>query len=149
MGHIDQIAKLGIKAILSINEEYEFEDQLFAETVKQADWKIRNIHDLYIASPDLEPIEISELAKAIDFVVQQVNLGNSVYVHCMAGRGRSASVVVGSLIRLQNCSLEGAIRHVQQCRPQVIISQKQKESIFSCCHILAQNNPLPLQSIFV
>lgn len=129
--HVDKIIKLGVTTILSINEEYEFNDQLFAKPVKAIDWQEKKINILKIESPDLEPIELLKLAKAINYVVQEVNLGKTVYVHCTGGRGRSASVVVGSLIRMQNYSIEAAINHVQKCRPQVIISQKQKESIFN------------------
>lgn len=135
--HIDKIINLGMKAILSINEDYELQDQLCAKPVKPKDWQERNVRVLNISSPDLKPIEISKLAQAINYVVQEVNLGNSVYVHCTSGRGRSASVVVGSLIQTTNCSLEEAIRHVQKCRPQVMLSEKQKEAIGICCHNLS------------
>lgn len=130
--HINKIAQIGVKAILSINEDYEFGDQLFAKPVREMDWQKRNIKVLRISSPDLEPIQIAKLAQAIDYVVQQIKLGNSIYVHCSGGRGRSASVVVGSLIRIDNRSLEDAIRHVEKCRPQVRLSQKQIEAVRTC-----------------
>lgn len=114
---------------MSINEDYELEDQLCARPAKPKDWQKRKVKVLKISSPDLKPIEISKLAQAINYVMQEVNLGNSVYVHCTGGRGRSASVVVGSLMQTTNCSLEEAIRHVQKCRSQVMLSQKQKEAI--------------------
>lgn len=128
--HVNKINELGIKAILSINEDYEFQDQLFANPVKANDWKERDIKWLKISSPDLEPIKVSKLSKAVNYVVQQTNLGNPVYIHCTAGRGRSASVAICSLMQIKGYSLEKSIKRIQQCRPQVILSQKQMKAIY-------------------
>ncbi|MBA3722490.1 MAG: dual specificity protein phosphatase family protein [Parachlamydiaceae bacterium] len=129
--HIEKITNLGIKAILSINEDYEFKKQLFADPVKPEDWKKRNINFLTIASPDLEPIELSKIAIAVNYVVEQVKLGNKIYVHCTGGRARSVSIAICSLVMLKRYTLEESINFVKQCRPQVMLSQNQLESMLS------------------
>lgn len=129
--HIDKITKCGIKAILSINEDHEFQTQLFADPVKPVDWKGKNINFLNITSPDLEPIKVSKLAKAVDYVTNQVNLGNPIYIHCTGGRGRSVSVAICSLTRIKACTLEESIKYVKQHRPQFMLNQKQINSIIT------------------
>lgn len=131
--HLNKIHELGIKAILSVNEDHELEDQFLAKPVKSFDWKDRNIKYLKIATPDLEPIETSKLAMAVDFVVQQVDLGNRVYIHCTAGRGRSASVAICSLVKIKGYSLEKSIALVKQCRPQIMLSNNQIKAIHEYC----------------
>lgn len=128
-GHVDKIAKLGVKTILSMNEEYEFQTQFLADPVKPLDWKKKNITFLRISTPDLEPIKDSKLVKAVDYVTSQVNLGNPIYIHCTGGRGRSVSVAICSLTRIRACTLEETIKYVKQCRPQFMINQKQIKSI--------------------
>lgn len=127
--HINKITALGVKAVLSINEDYEFQTQLFADPVKEIDWKNRNIAFLRISSPDLEPIELSKLAVAVHYVAKHVNLGNSVYIHCTGGRARSVSVAICALIKTKAWTLEVAFKHVKQCRPQLMLNQKQIENI--------------------
>ncbi len=130
-GHLDEITQLGVKAILSINCEYEFQPQLGADPVRGDDWMGRNINFMNISSPDLEPIEVLEIARAVDFVAQQIRSGNPVYVHCTGGRGRSVSVAICSLAKVKNCTLSAAIQHVKSCRPQAMLNQSQMDNIVS------------------
>lgn len=127
--HLDEITALGVKTILSMNEDYEFQKHRWSDPVKPVDWKEKKINFLNLSSPDLEPIGISRLAAAVDYVAAQVKLGNPVYIHCTAGRGRSVSVAICSLIKINRWALQQSIKHVTQCRPQCMLSPKQIQSI--------------------
>lgn len=134
--HIDKISALGVKAILSINEEHEFKNLPFAKPVKSEDWTKRSMHLLKISSPDLEPLESHKMAEAVMFVMQQVKLGNQVYMHCTAGRGRSASVAICSLAKLHGITPAEAMRQIKEKRPQLSLSKKQLESVQQCYKLL-------------
>lgn len=129
--HSDTITKLGVKAILSINEDYELKSQLFADPITSKDWQEKNINFLNISSPDLEPIEPVKLAKAVNYVAEQHHLGNPVYIHCTGGRGRSVSVAICSLIKLERFTFDSACSYLKQCRPQVMLNRAQIDSIKS------------------
>ena len=128
-----KIYELGVKSVLSINEDYEFQPLPFSSPVQTSDWQEKNICHLKISSPDLKPISLHLLAKAVDFVAEQSLLG-PVYIHCTGGRGRSVSVAIAAFSKLKNLSIEKSTEHVKQCRPQTIISQLQLQAITSWHH---------------
>lgn len=123
--HIDTITGLGIKAILAVNKKYEFQAQLGAEPVQSHEWESKEIKFLRISSPDLKPIKVEKLARAVDYVKEQFDLGNPIYIHCTGGRGRSVSVAIASLMEIKGYTLEDTIKHVKKCRPQMMLSHDQ------------------------
>jgi atypical dual specificity phosphatase len=130
-GHIDAISRLGVGAILSFNEDHELQQQIGAKPIQEKEWTDRNIHYLRLSSPDLSPVSVADLAKAVDYIRSEVLLGHKVYVHCTAGRGRSASAVICYLIKEFRWSLTQALSFVKQQRLQTILSTEQLISIYN------------------
>lgn len=126
--HIETITRLGVKAILSVNEDYEFNNQLFAEPVKSTDWEAKGVTFNRISSPDLEPVQVDLLNQAVQYAHEQKEKG-PVYFHCTGGRGRSASVVIATLMVFENITLQESIKRVQALRPQVMLSAAQVNSL--------------------
>lgn len=129
MGHLEKITQLGVGAVLSINKKHEFKDLPFSNPVQPKDWRERKIEFLRISSEDLAPLELSTLSLAVAYVIEQVKLGKKVYIHCTGGRGRSVSVAIACLVKTQFLTLTQAYNHVIQHRRQVVLSQKQIESV--------------------
>lgn len=134
--HVEKISALGVNAILSIIEEHELKNQPFAKPVKTDDWEKRKMQVLKISSPDLEPVELKKMAQAVQFVLEQVQSGNQVYIHCTAGRGRSASVAVCTLAKLLGISPEQSIQLIKSKRPQLSLNKKQVEAIHQCYQLI-------------
>jgi len=69
----------------------------------------------------------TDLGKIIDnlwtFVQQSQRPGNALFVHCMSGQNRSASIVVAILMRLKGWSLQEAFKIVKMKRPLVQINE--------------------------
>jgi hypothetical protein len=59
---------------------------------------------------------MSHLKTAYDFIEEGKHYGN-VLVHCHKGISRSASFVIGYLMRKNEFTFEEALAHVQSCRP--------------------------------
>jgi protein-tyrosine phosphatase len=127
--HHEQLSQLGVGAVLSINKKHEFNDLPFSQPVQKKEWQERKIEFLRVSSEDLAPVELTKLSKAVDFVVEQVNLGKIVYVQCTGGRGRSVSAAIAGLVRTKQWTVEHAYNHVIQLRRQAILSQQQLESV--------------------
>lgn len=127
--HHEALLKLGVGAVLSINKKYEFSNLPFSEPVTSKEWKDRKITFLRISNEDLSPVNPQKIAKAVDFIVNQLITGKKVYVHCTGGRGRSISAVIAALIKTQSISLDEAYDQVTQLRPQVILSTEQLKTI--------------------
>ncbi|KAM7540538.1 hypothetical protein Aperf_G00000029695 [Anoplocephala perfoliata] len=62
--------------------------------------------------------------------------GDSVYVHCKAGRTRSAYIVVCYFMRSYSLSVEEAIALVKNCRPHIVFNPNQLRGLHSYYHRL-------------
>lgn len=125
LDHINKITSLGCSAILSINESFEFNDQLFGKPVSESYWTERHVTFLNIPSPDLAGVEVEKIAVGVRFVMDQINLGKKVYVHCTAGRGRSSSIAICALVKINGYTLEESMDRVKRARPQTMLGQRQ------------------------
>jgi len=101
----------GVRAVVNTCEEYagplrEYEQygiqQLRVPTV-----------DFTIPAPD-------SVDQAVHFMSDYIDRGETVYVHCKAGRGRSATVVLCWLIHTKGLTPDQAQAYLQAKRPQVV-----------------------------
>lgn len=73
---------------------------------------------LKIAIPDALNINITDyFQQAFDFIDNAITTGNSVLVHCFAGKSRSAAIVIGYIMKTRKIKFEEALRFVQNIRP--------------------------------
>ena len=63
-----------------------------------ASYQAAGIEQLYLPTTDFTPPRLEDIQKAVAFMQAQVARGHKVYVHCKAGRGRSATLVLCYLI---------------------------------------------------
>jgi atypical dual specificity phosphatase len=57
-------------------------------------YQAAGIRQLHIPTIDFHPPVFDDILRAIEFIDDHVARGERVYVHCKAGRGRSATVVL-------------------------------------------------------
>ncbi len=127
--HPQKLQKLGIRAILSINEESEFTSRFCATPAQKEEWEEKKFTYLRLSSPDLEPVAIATIAKAVDFIAEQISSQKPTYVHCMGGRGRSVSAVIAYLITKEEMPFDCAMEYLKMIRPQINISPEQQEAV--------------------
>ncbi|HVX87196.1 MAG TPA: dual specificity protein phosphatase [Phycisphaerae bacterium] len=76
--------------------------------------------DIYQWSPipDAAPApSLDWLRTQVDFIAAQRAAGRTVFVHCNAGRSRSAMVITAYLMREHHWSADVALQHLQAQRP--------------------------------
>jgi len=129
-GHLEEIKKLGSKkgiAILSMVEPFEMQkNTIFSSPVSVDDWKRAGISQLSIPSVDFEAPSIQDLQRAVDFIQEQIKAGKKVYIHCKAGRGRSASAAAAYYIVKNKWSVKRAIAFIKEKRPFVSLDKQSK-----------------------
>ena len=115
---IDWLKQEGVKSIVTIREE-PLEDE----------W-IKDVNYLHVHSNDMGIPEFSDLVNSVDFIHQRITNDEPVMVHCLAGLGRTGTILACYLIKYENTSADDAIQKVRNERHGSIQSFSQEEIIF-------------------
>ena len=67
--------------------------------------------------------------RGLDFMRENVEKGNTVYVHCKAGRGRSTTLVLCYLVEYENMTPVEARDFVREKRPQIRLANAQWDAV--------------------
>ncbi|KAL4229118.1 Phosphatidylglycerophosphatase and protein-tyrosine phosphatase 1 [Mactra antiquata] len=121
------VTEENVRGVVTLNEEWELTD--FCNTSEE--WQKHGVTQLKIPTIDFtaSPSQ-TDLHKAVEFITQyRTNDLGSVYVHCKAGRTRSATVVACYLVKIHNWTPEKAVEFIQEKRPHIWLREKQLDSI--------------------
>lgn len=72
---------------------------------------------------------IEDVETGVRFIDDQLKQGKTVYVHCRAGKGRSATVVMCWLVSRMNMTPETAQSFLGKKRPQVLSNLKDRDVV--------------------
>lgn len=100
----------GVTAIVNMCEEYAGDLGTLS---------ILGISQLHLPTLDYHCPKEADLHRGIQFIDKQVSSGGKVLVHCKAGRGRSAIMVLCYLMQRDRCSASVALRVLKQSRPRL------------------------------
>jgi atypical dual specificity phosphatase len=115
---VDWLKEEGVKSIVTIREE-PLDD----------DW-IDDIEYLHIHSNDMGVPEFDDLISSVDFIHRQLENNKPVMVHCLAGLGRTGTILACYLIKYEKISADDAITKIRKERSGSIQSYSQEEIIF-------------------
>ena len=108
----------GVKSIVTIKEEPLDES-----------W-VQDVNYLHVLSNDMGVPEFNDLIYAVDFIHRRITNNEPVLVHCLAGMGRTGTILACYLVKYQNMSADEAMQKVREERPGSIQSYPQEEIIF-------------------
>jgi atypical dual specificity phosphatase len=89
-----------IGAVLSMLEDFEVEKGL-VEPISSQQWKNLGVTHCHIKAVDFTGVPVDQIQQGVEFVENQIQKGKRVCIHCKAGRGRSATIVVAYLLKKQ------------------------------------------------
>ncbi|MDA4136580.1 MAG: dual specificity protein phosphatase family protein [Thaumarchaeota archaeon] len=75
------------------------------------------VASLHVQMSDHEPPSQESLSKAVRHIEGEIRKGNSVVVHCLAGQGRTGSVVAAYMIEYQGKGVDEEISQLRSARP--------------------------------
>jgi len=84
-----------------------------------AAYRKHGIEQLHIPTLDFSPPRRVDIDAAVAFIGRCVDAGDKVYVHCKAGRGRSATVALCWLVARHGMAPEEGQRRLEERRPHV------------------------------
>lgn len=117
---VAKLYQLGVRAVVNTCEEYEGPLE---------EYKKFEITQLYLPTIDFTPPTLADVQAGVDFIEQHQAQGETVYVHCKAGRGRSATIALCAMIKKYDIDPEEALRRLQAGRKQVLKSLPEREVV--------------------
>ena len=121
---VQWVIEQGVKSIVTVREE-PLED----------DW-IKDVNYLHVHSNDMGVPEFDDLVSTVDFIHRRITNNEPVMVHCLAGMGRTGTLLACYLVKYQKMSADDAIQKVREERPGSIQSYPQEEMIFQFAKFL-------------
>ncbi|XP_057604411.1 phosphatidylglycerophosphatase and protein-tyrosine phosphatase 1 isoform X1 [Hippopotamus amphibius kiboko] len=107
-----------VRGVITMNEEYE--TRFLCNSAQE--WKKVGVEQLRLSTIDMTGVPtLANLQKGVQFALKYQSLGQSVYVHCKAGRSRSATMVAAYLIQVYNWTPEEAVRAITKIRSHIYI----------------------------
>ena len=135
---IEKLKDLGITHVISIVEPFELEPGI-VRPIQGYQWIAAGISDQnikHIAAPDFEGMSKDKIDEAVKYMqeILQYNHNAKFYIHCKAGRGRSATIVLCYKKKhgeYKGKTLEKAYKALKDHRSQVNLNVKQRGAILA------------------
>jgi len=105
--HIEELCH-DHQAVLSMIEPFETEPHLFGVPAKPDDWQRVGITFMNLPTPDMTPVRDADVDRGVEFLHEQISADKRVYVHCLAGVGRSATIIICYFIKYGNMTAKEA-----------------------------------------
>lgn len=107
---VEGLWKVGVRAVVNTCEEY---------AGPALHYERHGIEQLRIPTTDFTHPAIDDVRLAVQFIEKHVEQENVVYIHCKAGRARSATVVLCWLMKYRGISAEEGQQLLLEKRPHI------------------------------
>lgn len=101
---------VGVRGVVNTCEEYGG---------PVADYNRLGIEQFHMPTTDFTHPSLQDVIAAVEFVEDHARRGQKVYIHCKAGRARSATVAICWLIKYRGMTPAEAQQHLLAARPHV------------------------------
>jgi len=100
----------GVRAVVNTCEEYEGPVAQYAR---------HGIEQLRIPTTDFTHPKLEDIQRAVEFTQEHAEAGRGVYIHCKAGRARSATVAICWLMKYRGMTMDEAQAALLAARPHI------------------------------
>ncbi|PSS11562.1 Dual specificity protein phosphatase DSP8 [Actinidia chinensis var. chinensis] len=126
---VERLKDLGVGGVVTLNEPYE---TLVPTSLYQA----HGINHLALPTRDyLFAPSLGDICQAVNFIHENASCGQSTYVHCKAGRGRSTTIVLCYLVQHKQMTPDAAYSYVKSIRPRVLLASAQRQAVQDFYHL--------------
>ncbi len=105
-----QLVSAGVTGVINMCIEYRGPKNTYDKL---------GIEQLWLPTVDFTPPSLGDIRKGIQFINKHIEAGGKVYVHCKAGRGRSATVVLCWLMLRRGMTPDQAAVYLAKQRPHI------------------------------
>jgi atypical dual specificity phosphatase len=107
---VQRLHDAGVRAVVNTCEEYHG---------PVIEYRRMGIEQFSIPTTDFTHPRLGDVQAAVDFVDSHVRRGDVVYIHCKAGRARSATVALCWLVKYRQMTVQEAQLHLLKSRPHI------------------------------
>ncbi|KAL6074087.1 Dual specificity protein phosphatase DSP8 [Balamuthia mandrillaris] len=115
--YVPALFREGVRGVVNTCDEYAGPWRSYQQ---------HKVEQIRIPIVDYFPPTLSDVKKGVAFIRKFQERGESVYVHCKAGRGRSTTIVLCYLIQRYKMDAKEAQEFIAERRPQVSTIYKRK-----------------------
>ncbi|XP_071806563.1 phosphatidylglycerophosphatase and protein-tyrosine phosphatase 1-like [Asterias amurensis] len=121
------VEKENVRGVISMNEDYEL--KRFVTTKEE--WAKLGANLLQLPTVDFtEAPSLDFLEQGVNFILDHAQKEESVYVHCKAGRTRSATLVGCYLMHVKKCTPQEAQNSIEKKRSHIIMKDKHFRAMY-------------------
>lgn len=114
---LETLKELGVTHVITLLEPFELEPGI-VNPIQPEQWNGAGIHHTHIEAPDFEGVKPDHIDQAVQLLKK--NPTAKFYIHCKAGRGRSATIVLCHLIKNGSFQTkEETYAFLKKLRPQI------------------------------
>ncbi|XVF52565.1 hypothetical protein PTKIN_Ptkin05aG0028600 [Pterospermum kingtungense] len=130
---VPRLKEVGVRGVVTLNEQYE-------TLVPTSLYQDYGINHLVIPTRDycFAP-SLTSICQAIDFIHRNASCGQTTYVHCKAGRGRSTTIVLCYLVHYKQMTPVAAYDYVRSIRPRVRLASSQWQAVQEFYYLKVKN----------
>lgn len=88
------------------------------------------IEYLHLKVDDFSSPTIDELDNTLDYMIDKIGEDKPTPVHCLAGKGRTGTVLAGYIIKNEKINAQRAIEKVRILRPGSIQTDQQENTLY-------------------
>jgi ADP-ribosyl-[dinitrogen reductase] hydrolase len=114
---VNDLLALGVTHILDLREEDEWRGDGQHGKTAIAELTRVGLPRLAVPVGDAHPPTSDDIDRSLDFIETGLHLGGTIYVHCRAGRERTAAIVTCWHARARGCSIREALEELRARRP--------------------------------
>jgi atypical dual specificity phosphatase len=129
LGHALTIARqLRVDTILMVVEDFEAEGGWFHKPVQASEWEDLGLAFYIVRARDGQPLRFTEIDEGVQLLRWETAHNRSVYMHCKAGRGRSAAIMWAHLALTYNMEGDEALKLLAKQRV-ISLNRRQREAV--------------------
>ncbi|TWT38829.1 phosphatidylglycerophosphatase and protein-tyrosine phosphatase 1 family protein [Blastopirellula retiformator] len=110
---VEEIIAAGVTAVVNTCQEFAGPVGTYSKS---------GVEQLHLPTIDFVPPSLEDVRRGVEFIDQQVAAGKQVYIHCKAGRARSATIVICWLIKAKDMTPTEAQLFLKSKRRQILKS---------------------------
>ncbi len=141
--HVDKLKEQGITHVITLLEDFELQRGIIHPATKPL-WEQHGIEHIHMPTRDFEAVPVDTIQTVTSRMrdIRQANPQAKFYIHCKAGRGRSASIVVAhrlfpKLSGQQRAELKQLVDQeialVKAIRKAINLNSKQQATVLAYC----------------